>query len=130
MGNVQCCASGRFPESKPPNKPKNKKKTKGLKGISKESNGVGGGKGNGAVQKVVTMAEDSSERPAPTEAPVQSSPPNTDVPDGGTVRQEENSTQDANVVDFDTNAPRTESMAAARERFFNQVHPKNYLFSS
>lgn len=120
MGNVQCCASGRFPEGKPPNKPKNKKKEKGLKGVSKKSNGVGG-KGNGAVQKVVKMAEDGSERTAPADALVQTTPPTVDVPDGGNVRQEENTMQEADVNESETNAPRNESMATARERFFNQI---------
>lgn len=120
MGNVQCCASGRFPEGKPPNKPKNKKKEKGLKGVSKKSNGVGG-KGNGAVQKVVKMAEDGSERTAPADALVQTTPPTVDVTDGGNVRQEENTMQEADVNESETNAPRNESMATARERFFNQI---------
>lgn len=121
MGNVQCCASGRFPEGKPPKKPKNKKKVKGLKGISKNSNGVGGGKGNGAVQKVVTMAEDGSEKAAPAEALVQAAPPAGDVPGGLPPRQEENATQQTNESDSGSNSPRSESMAAARERFFGQV---------
>lgn len=121
MGNVQCCASGRFPEGKPPKKPKNKKKTKGLKGISKKSNGVGGAKGNGAVQKVVTMAEDGSEKAAPAEMLVQAAAPVGDVPDGVPPRQEENETQQANDTSSGSNSPRSESMAAARERFFGQI---------
>lgn len=122
MGNVQCCASGRFPEGKPPKKPKTKKKTKGLKGVSKKSNGVGGAKGNGAVQKVVSMAEDGSEKAAPAETLVQAAAPVGDVPDGLPQRQEENETQQANDSSSGSNSPRSESMAAARERFFGQVH--------
>lgn len=120
MGNVQCCASGRFPVGKPPKKPKNKKKSKGLKGISKK-NSVGSGKGNGAVQKGVTMAEDGSEKAAPAETLVQAAAPAGDVTDGLPLRQEENEMQQASDNSSGSNSPRSESMAAARERFFGQV---------
>lgn len=122
MGNVQCCASGRFPKGKPPNKPKDKKKTKGLKGITKKSNGVGSGKGNGAVQKVVTMAEDGSEKAAPAEAVVQALPAAADVPDGALPRLQDSAAQQAAPSDCESDSPRSESMAAARERFFGQVY--------
>ncbi|CAH0604789.1 unnamed protein product [Chrysodeixis includens] len=118
MGNVQCCASGRFPKGKPPNKPKDKKKTKGLKGITKKSNGVGSGKGNGAVQKVVTMAEDGNEKAAPAEALVQA-PPAADVPDGALPGLQDPAQPTGS--DCESDSPRSESMAAARERFFGQI---------
>ncbi|XP_026744388.1 sterile alpha and TIR motif-containing protein 1 isoform X2 [Trichoplusia ni] len=121
MGNVQCCASGRFPKGKPPNKPKDKKKTKGLKGITKKSNGVGSGKGNGAVQKVVTMAEDGSEKAAPAEAVVQALPAAADVQDGALPRLQDSAAQQAAPSDCESDSPRSESMAAARERFFGQI---------
>ncbi|CAH1645992.1 unnamed protein product [Spodoptera littoralis] len=121
MGNVQCCASGRFPVGKPPKKAKNKKKTKGLKGVSKKNSSVSSGKGNGAVQKVATMAEDGSEKAAPAETLVQAAPTAVDVPDGLLPRQEENEMQQANDSRSGSSSPRTESMAAARERFFGQV---------
>lgn len=122
MGNVQCCASGRFPEGNLPKKPKNKKK-KALKGVSKKSNGVSG-KGNGGVQRVVTVAEDGSERAAPAatsaEPLAQTAPPiigalTADAPE----TSEEEALNESNYTDND--APRNESMAAARERFFTQV---------
>ncbi|KAF9790179.1 hypothetical protein SFRURICE_010839 [Spodoptera frugiperda] len=122
MGNVQCCASGRFPVGKPPKEAKKKKKTKGLKGISKKNSSVSSGKGNGAVQKVATMAEDGSEKAAPAETLVQAAPTAVDVPDGLSPRPEENETQQANDNSRSgSSSPRTESMAAARERFFGQV---------
>ena len=105
---------------KPPKKPKNKKKSKGLKGITKK-NSVSGGKGNGAVQKVATMAEDGSEKAAPAETLVQAAAPEGDVPDGLPPRQEENETQQANDTSSGSNSPRSESISAARERFFGQV---------
>nr|XP_021181341.2 NAD(+) hydrolase sarm1 isoform X3 [Helicoverpa armigera] len=121
MGNVQCCASGRFPVGKPPKKAKNKKKDKGLKGISKKSNSVGSGKGNGAVQKLTPMAEDGSEKAAPAETLVQAAPPAGDVPDGVLPRQEESETQQANDTRSGSSSPHSESIAAARERFFGQI---------
>ncbi|XP_026744380.1 sterile alpha and TIR motif-containing protein 1 isoform X1 [Trichoplusia ni] len=129
MGNVQCCASGRFPKGKPPNKPKDKKKTKGLKGITKKSNGVGSGKGNGAVQKVVTMAEDGSEKAAPAEAVVQALPAAADVQDGALPRLQDSAAQQAAPSDCESDSPRSESMAAARERFFGQVRSEESLLA-
>lgn len=113
MGNVQCCASGRFHEGKPPKKPKIKKK---LKGVSKKTNGVSGGKSNGGVPKVVAVAEDGSERAAPVAAETQAqaapqeapAPPQEDAPD-------------LEGLDTTDTASHGESMAAARERFFSQV---------
>lgn len=104
---------------KAPKKPKNKKKLKGLK--DKKTNGVTSGKGNGAVQNVVKMAEDGSEKAAPAETMVQAAAPAGDVHDGLPPRQEENETQEANNTSSRSNSPRSESMAAARERFFGQV---------
>lgn len=125
MGNVQCCASGRFPEGSPPKKPKNnKKKSNKLKGISKKSNGVGGGKNNGGVQKVVAVAEDASERAAPAataEAQSQVAPPNEDAPVTNPVTQTQSSPYLEDIGSTEIDGPRNESMAAARERFFGQV---------
>lgn len=126
MGNVQCCASGRrFPEGKPQNKPKEKKKkAKGLKGVTKKTNGAGAGKGNGSVQKVITVAEDKTERAAPagpqTEVLAQAAPPVNDA-SGPQVPQDHNTTQrNPQTEETDAAAP-NESIAVARERFFNQV---------
>ncbi|KAL4714602.1 hypothetical protein ACJJTC_006648 [Scirpophaga incertulas] len=121
MGNVQCCASGRFHEGKPPKKPKNNKKK--LKGINKKSNGVGG-KGDGGV-KVVIVAEEGSERAAPAVAQAQAqtapavdvaTPPRNEAPAPSELPP--CYTEIENAVD---NGTRGETMAAARERFFNQI---------
>lgn len=126
MGNVQCCASGRFPEGKPQNKPKEKKKkkTKSLKGVTKKTSSAGAGKGNGSVQKVVAMAEDASERAAQcepqSEVLAQAAPP-TDTVTAHDDAQEHSTLQgEAGIEDIDA-AARNESIAVARERFFNQV---------
>lgn len=124
MGNVQCCASGRFPEGKPQNKPKErKKKSKGLKGVTKKTNGAGAGKGNGSVQKAVAMAEDGSEREAPagpqTEVLAQAAPPSESVP--AEVPQEHCTEQGEPSTEETDAAAHNESIAVARERFFNQV---------
>ncbi|KAM3963160.1 LOW QUALITY PROTEIN: sterile alpha and armadillo motif [Aphomia sociella] len=121
MGNVQCCASGRFKEGKPP-KPKDKNKKNKSKGINKKANGVSGGKKNGSVQKVITVAEDGSERAAPVEAHAQTSPAENapgDPAQHDTAQQD--STQPADLDNSETDGQRTESMAVARERFFNQI---------
>lgn len=125
MGNVQCCASGRFHEGKLPNKPKDKNKKKKSKGINKKSNGVSGGKKNGSVQKVVTVAEDGSERAAPTEAQTQAAPagdaPGIPAPPVAAAPGAPAPSDPAPDVS-ETDGPKTESTAAARERFFNQVN--------
>ncbi|KOB77182.1 Uncharacterized protein OBRU01_01713 [Operophtera brumata] len=122
MGNVQCCASGRFPEGKPPNKPKEKKKTKGLKGVTKKTNGAGAGKGNGTVQKLVAVAEDGSKRAAPalaephTELLSQAAPPSDNVPGSEPANEHKHTTEETDAA-----AAPNESIAVARERFFNEV---------
>lgn len=115
MGNVQCCASGRFHEGKPPKKPSSKKKK--LKGISKKTNGVSGGNGNG-VQKVAAVAEDGSERAAPVAAPAQQAAPVEEVPVEETPQRNE---PEGDSSDSGDSGSRGETMAAARERFFSQV---------
>lgn len=132
MGNVECCASGRFQEGKPPKKPKNKKNKKKQAKVSETKNGVGGGKGDGGgVQKVVTVAEDASERAAPAETLVQAAAPASDTPaDEPSQQQDTNSTQPtANTDETDADAPRNESMAVARERFFGQVQIYNIFWN-
>jgi hypothetical protein len=114
MGNVQCCASGRFHEGKPPKKPKIKKKK--YKGLSKKINGVSGGKGNGGV-KVVTVAEDGSDRAAPEVAQTQAQT----SPNEQTQVQSAASFPDSEADNADDSILRGESLAAARERFFSQV---------
>ncbi|XP_053625123.1 NAD(+) hydrolase sarm1 isoform X3 [Plodia interpunctella] len=126
MGNVQCCASGRFLQGKLPNKPKEKTKKKKAKGISKKNSGGSGGKKNGnSVQKVVTVAEDESERAAPAEAQAQTLPAE-EAPSVGdpTLKSLQGDTSPQPQEDQDCTdgiEPRTESMAAARERFFTQI---------
>lgn len=115
MGNVQCCASGRFHEGKPPKKPKIKKKK--LKGVSKKTNGVSGGKGNGGVQTVVTTAEDGSERAAPVAAQTQAPPEEA-------VEPPQQNEPEATSLHSEDSASRGETMAAARERFFSQVRDR------
>ncbi|XP_013195889.2 NAD(+) hydrolase sarm1 isoform X2 [Amyelois transitella] len=126
MGNVQCCASGRFHEGKLPNKPKDKTKKKKSKGISKKNSGDSGANKNGSVQKVVTVAEDGSERPAPAEAQTQTSPAKETPNVGDPTRQEtaphtDQHPPEADLDNTDGIGPRTESMAVARERFFTQI---------
>lgn len=125
MGNVQCCASGRFPEDKPQNKPKEKKKKKlkGLKGITKKTNGAGAGKGNGIVQKVVVMAEDASERAAPAKPQTEvlsQAAPTSDAPAYDDAQKHSTPEGELDTEETDA-AARNESIAVARERFFNQV---------
>lgn len=118
MGNVQCCASGRFQEGKPQKpKEKKKKKIKGLKGVSKKPNGIGSVKGNGGVTKI-TVAEDGSERAPPVqpqnEKLAQAAPPAADDAPDQTAAENKSSTEP-------DGSPRNESIAVARERFFGQV---------
>lgn len=126
MGNVQCCASGRFSGGDLPKKQKSKKKkSKGLKGISKKTNSVGGGKTNGGIQKVVNVAEDASERVAPAATPaetlVQAAPPLADTPPNNVSEQPQETMQSDSTDATETDSPRSESMAEARERFFGQI---------
>lgn len=127
MGNMQtCCASGRFQEGKPPKikKSKNKKiKNKPLK-FSGKTNGVGSGKGDGGVQKVVTVAEDGAERPAPAAAEAQTASPAGDIPAAEPAPAPYQQHTTAAASDTDSDGSRNESMAAARERFFGQVFLK------
>lgn len=123
MGNVQCCTSGRFPEGKPQNKPKEKKKkTKGLKGVTKKNTSAGAGKGNGTVQKLVAVAENGSERAEPaqaepqTEVLSQASPPSDNTPGPEAAHEHEHSNEETDAA-----AAPNESIAVARERFFNEV---------
>ncbi|XP_045542937.1 NAD(+) hydrolase sarm1 isoform X1 [Papilio machaon] len=112
MGNVQCCASDRFDENKQPKKPKSKgKNQKPPKNSSEKTNGLSGDKGNGGVHKVVIVAEEASDRPAPDAALAQ-------APLSAPATQEES--QAAGTTD-ENDGPRSESMAAARERFFGQI---------
>lgn len=122
MGNVQCCASGRFRKGKPPKEPKNKKnknKKKQTKDTKKNGVSGGGGKGDQGVQKVVTVAEDGSERAAPAVTLVQATSPAADTsvvsPQQGPLPQNNTSN------DNETDSPRSENMTTARERFFGQV---------
>ncbi|KPJ06181.1 hypothetical protein RR48_14623 [Papilio machaon] len=120
MGNVQCCASDRFDENKQPKKPKSKgKNQKPPKNSSEKTNGLSGDKGNGGVHKVVIVAEEASDRPAPDAALAQAplSAPATQAPLSAPATQEES--QAAGTTD-ENDGPRSESMAAARERFFGQ----------
>ncbi|XP_059056964.1 NAD(+) hydrolase sarm1 isoform X2 [Achroia grisella] len=127
MGNVQCCASGRFHEGKPP-KPKDKNQKKKSKGLNKKTNGVSGGKKNGSVQKVITVAEDGSERAAPVQAQAQTSPAEdtrgSDPPQYDAAQQD--ATQPTDPEHSETDGQRAESMAIARERFFNQIPEFNF----
>lgn len=119
MGNVQCCASDRLHEGKPPKKPKNKKKTKKKqKENSEKTNGVGGGRIDEGVQKVATMAEDTSERAAPKAAQAQNSPPKDSV---HKPEDTKNMTQNSENNSDKSDSPKNENMATARERFFGQV---------
>lgn len=127
MGNVQCCASDRFLEGKPPKKPKNKKKSKKKqKGNSEKTNGVSGGTVDGSVQKIAKVAEDNSERVAPETAQAQSSPP----PDDPVKKSQEslNMTQPVDSSSTKSDTPRNETTAAARERFFGQVVQTYFIF--
>lgn len=127
MGNVQCCASGRFQEGKPPKKPKTKGKKKEKSKISAKNNGVGGGKGDGSVERKV-MAEDSSERAAPAGVPVEAltqTTPAVDVPHDP-IPQGQPNDQNPEITDTDNDGLRNESMAEARERFFTQVSNHKY----
>ncbi|XP_072944449.1 NAD(+) hydrolase sarm1 isoform X3 [Epargyreus clarus] len=131
MGNVQCCASDRPHEGKPPKKPKNKKKSKKKqKSTSAKTNGIGGGKGDGGVQKVVKVAEDASERVAPTqaEALAQGTPPSGAPKEQPASETEEKSSvpTDADTLDLDASR---ENMATARERFFGQVRSEESLLA-
>lgn len=120
MGNVQCCASDRLHEGKPPKKPKNNKKTKKKqKENSEKTNGVGGGRIEEGVQKVAKVAEDTSERAAPKAAQAQNSPPPED-----SVKNSEDSknmTQPSETNSVKSDTAKNENMATARERFFGQV---------
>ncbi|CAG4989031.1 unnamed protein product [Parnassius apollo] len=113
MGNVQCCADDRFTEGKPPKQTNNKKIQP--KETSEKTNGLGGDKGN--VHKVVVVAEEASKRAAPTTELAQSPP--TEVPANGPTTTE--AVQQQNMSTTGTDAPRVESMAVARERFFGQI---------
>ncbi|XP_049867412.1 NAD(+) hydrolase sarm1 isoform X1 [Pectinophora gossypiella] len=122
MGNVQCCASGRFREGKPPKKPKVKKDKKG-KNKNSAKNSVSGGKGNGIVnpfteKEKVTVAEDKCERAAPAPAERQSQAP----PEGAQADPpQQPPTTTEHLETSEPDGPRNESMAAARERFFGQI---------
>ncbi|XP_063620717.1 NAD(+) hydrolase sarm1-like isoform X5 [Cydia splendana] len=124
MGNVQCCASGRFLEGKKTKKPKKQKKEKS-KGVSAKNNVVGGKPS--ADCKV--MAEDSSERAAPAAAPAealtQAAPPAEDVTDG----PPQPNVQEPGTTGTDNDGQRNESMAEARERFFTQVRSEESLLA-
>lgn len=126
MGNVQCCASDRFHEGKPPKKPKSKKKNKKKqKGNSEKTNGVGGNTVDSSAQKVTKVAEDRSERVAPQEAQAQSAPP----PDDPVKKSQDslNMTQPTDSSSVKSDSPRNETTAAARERFFGQVEFFSFL---
>lgn len=120
MGNVQCCASGRFHQGKLPKKPKKSKK-KELKANSATTNGVGGGKNGGL--KVSAVAEDATEHAAPAAekqaqgtAPAAESASET-VPPAADVNKSADQQHNKNI-------------SAARERFFGQVRvltPKETL---
>ncbi|KPI91586.1 hypothetical protein RR46_15090 [Papilio xuthus] len=119
MGNVQCCASDRFDENKQPKKPKSQgRNEKPPKNSSDKTNGLSGDKGDRGVHKVVIVAEEASDRPAPAAALAQ-----TPLPAPGTQEAE---SQAAGTTD-EHDGPRNESMAAARERFFGQKEPKKVL---
>lgn len=120
MGNVQCCANDRFHEGKPPKKLKNKKKNKKKQnGNSEKTNGIGGNTVDNSAQKVTKVAEDSSERVAPQEAHAQTAPP----PNNPVEKSQDslNMTQPVNSTSVESDTPRNETTAAARERFFGQV---------
>lgn len=126
MGNVQCCASGRFREGKPPKEPKNKKNKKKQTKDCNKKNGVsgGGGKVDQGVKKVVTVAEDGSERAAPAETLVQATSPAADT---STTSPQQDSLPQNNISNVnETDYPRGESMTTARERFFGQVFQMLY----
>ncbi|XP_013180543.1 PREDICTED: sterile alpha and TIR motif-containing protein 1 isoform X2 [Papilio xuthus] len=113
MGNVQCCASDRFDENKQPKKPKSQgRNEKPPKNSSDKTNGLSGDKGDRGVHKVVIVAEEASDRPAPAAALAQ-----TTLPAPATQEAE---SQAAGTTD-EHDGPRNESMAAARERFFGQI---------
>ncbi|CAH2073674.1 unnamed protein product, partial [Iphiclides podalirius] len=121
MGNVQCCASDRFDKANSPDRPKGKgKKGKQRKGPSEKTNGIGGDKGDGGVHKVVIVAEEAKKRAAAAaELPQSSSTaPEPSAPQQEPPKEDPSSTE--------TDAPRGESMAAARERFFGQVRERYF----
>lgn len=129
MGNVQCCANGRFREGKPKKEPKNKKIKKKQTKDYKKKNGVsGGGKGDSGVKKVVTVAEDGSERAAPAETLAQATSPAADTL-SATPPQQDSTAQNDTLNGTETDSPRGESMTTARERFFGQVF-RNYSCKS
>lgn len=129
MGNVQCCARGRFQEGKPSKKTKNNKKINKKQQVdnSVARNGLGGGKREEGVNKVLIVAEDGSERAAPAMAPAETqgqSPVNANGhPVDASRPVEPQREQEALNQSQDNILPQhpNESMAAARERFFGQV---------
>lgn len=127
MGNVQCCASGRFPEGKPSKKlnSKNKNKKNILSNQSDKNNGKS--KGDKSVHKAATVAEDKSKPAAPATAngllapPVDTGPSITGSPMNGTQQPTKEQTQQTSTVPTESAHQSIESIAAARERFFGQV---------
>lgn len=128
MGNVQCCANRRFPQGKLKNKLSDKKKSKKnkQKSAKTKTNGVGGDKGK-PLTKVQTVAEDVTERAAPAAdaatqqavAPVAGDLADTPHQEAGEPQGTDNADSSKDTTDV---ALRPESVAAARERFFTQVH--------
>lgn len=121
MGNVQCCARGRFRAGKPPKEPKNKKNKKKQTKDCKKKNGIsGGGKSDPGVKKVATVAEDGSEKAAPAETLAQATSPAANTLSAAPPQQDSPPQNYTLNVD-ETDCPRGESMTTARERFFGQV---------
>ncbi|XP_061383215.1 NAD(+) hydrolase sarm1 isoform X4 [Danaus plexippus] len=123
MGNVQCCSSD-LQEGKQIKKQKNKKKTKKKqKKNSGNINGLGGAKlDSNCGEKVATVAEDT-ERAAPKEAQAQNMHP--DIKPVNKSQESLNVTQPDDTNSNKSQPSQNESMAAARERFFNQVRIAN-----
>ncbi|XP_032513837.2 NAD(+) hydrolase sarm1 isoform X2 [Danaus plexippus] len=119
MGNVQCCSSD-LQEGKQIKKQKNKKKTKKKqKKNSGNINGLGGAKlDSNCGEKVATVAEDT-ERAAPKEAQAQNMHP--DIKPVNKSQESLNVTQPDDTNSNKSQPSQNESMAAARERFFNQI---------
>lgn len=129
MGNVQCCAGGRFHEGRPAKKPKDKKKNEKQKSsdISDKNNGLGICKTEEKNQKIEKVAEERSEKAAPASLPAEAA--HADAPDATIQRSNpvEQQTRQTNITEPSSIAPphyTTESMATARERFFGQVKNK------
>ncbi|XP_032513836.2 NAD(+) hydrolase sarm1 isoform X1 [Danaus plexippus] len=127
MGNVQCCSSD-LQEGKQIKKQKNKKKTKKKqKKNSGNINGLGGAKlDSNCGEKVATVAEDT-ERAAPKEAQAQNMHP--DIKPVNKSQESLNVTQPDDTNSNKSQPSQNESMAAARERFFNQVRSEESLLS-